>query len=106
MPRTARRQSRHLLVDFARAPVAEVVLAAQFPPGTVDLEAYGLFASAVRDELPRRTRQPLVPINEEKFDQPPAQSSIEIRLEGPTDLPRIIFESDDGVELVQLSLIG
>jgi uncharacterized protein (TIGR04255 family) len=91
-----------MLVDFARPPVAEVVLAAQFPPGTVDLEAYGRFAREIRDELPRRTRQPLVPINEEKFDQLPAQSSIEIRLEGPTDLPRIIFQSDDGVELVQL----
>lgn len=102
MPRTDRRQSKYDLVDFAYPPVAEVVLAAQFPPETIDLEAYGRFASEIREELPRRTRQPLVPRNEERFEQPSAQPSIEIRLEGPTDLPRIMFESEDRVELVQL----
>lgn len=102
VPRTARRQSQHDLVDFARPPVAEVVLAAQFPAETIDLEVYGRFVGELREELPRRTRQPLVPRNEEKFEQPGAQPSIEIRLEGPTDLPRILLESEDRVELVQL----
>ncbi len=102
MPRTARRQSPHELVNFARPPVAEVVLAAQFPPKTIDLEVYGRFARELRDELPRRTRQGLVPRNEEKFDQRRAQASFEIRFEEPADLPRIVFESESRVELVQL----
>lgn len=102
VPPTARRQSQHELVDFARPPVAEVMLAAQFPSETIDLEVYGRFASAVRNELPRRSRQPVVPRNEERFDQRAAQASFEIRLEGPTDLPRILFESEDRVEVVQL----
>lgn len=45
------------------------MLAAQFPAETIDLEVYGRFANHVRDELPRRTRQGIVPRNEEKFDQ-------------------------------------
>ncbi|MFI5005586.1 MAG: TIGR04255 family protein [Solirubrobacterales bacterium] len=102
MPRTARRQSPHELVNFARPPVAEVVLAAQFPPETIDLEVYGRFARELRDGLPRRTRQGLVPRNEEKFDQRRVQPSFEIRFEGPADLPRIVFESENRVELVQL----
>ncbi len=102
VPRTARRQSPHELVNFARPPVAEVVLAAQFPPETIDLEVYGRFARELRDALPRRTRQGLVPRNEEKFDQRRAQPSFEIRFEGPADLPRIVFESENRVELVQL----
>jgi uncharacterized protein (TIGR04255 family) len=96
------REPQHELVDFARPPVAEVVLAVQFAAETIDLEVYGRFASEIRAELPRRTRQPLVPRNEETFGQPVAPPSIEVVLEGPTDLPRIMFESDDGVELVQL----
>jgi uncharacterized protein (TIGR04255 family) len=79
-----------------------VVLAAQFPPDTIDLEVYGRFARELRDELPRRTRQGLVPRNEEKFDQRRVQASFEIRFEGAADLPRIVFESEDRVELVQL----
>jgi uncharacterized protein (TIGR04255 family) len=74
----------------------------QFPPETIDLEVYGRFASAVRDRLPRRSRQPVVPRNQEVFDRPPAQAAFEIRLEGPTDLPRVMFESEDRTEVVQL----
>jgi uncharacterized protein (TIGR04255 family) len=79
-----------------------VVLAAQFPPKTIDLEVYGRFARELRDKLPRRTRQGLVPRNEEKFDQRRAQASFEIRFEEPADLPRIVFESESREELVQL----
>ncbi len=74
----------------------------QFPPDTIDLEVYGRFASEVRSDLPRRSRQSVVPRNEEKFDERQAQSSFEIRLEGPADLPRIMFESETRVEVVQL----
>lgn len=102
VPRSTRRQSPHELVDFARPPVAEVVLAAQFPADTIDLEVYGRFAGAVRGALPRRSRQTVVPRNEETFDGRQAQASFEIRLEGPTDLPRIMFESESRVEVVQL----
>jgi uncharacterized protein (TIGR04255 family) len=101
VPRSSRR-SRFNLVDFERPPVVEVILAVQFPADTVDLEAYGRFAQQIREELPRRTSQPLVPPVEETFDKPAARSSLEIRLEGPTALPRIVFESENGVELVQL----
>jgi uncharacterized protein (TIGR04255 family) len=101
-PRTARRQSQHELVDFARPPVAEVILAAQLPPDTIDLEVYGRFAEELRGRLPRRSRAPVVPRNTELFDQRPAQASFEIRLEGPTDLPRVLFESEDYTEIVQL----
>ena len=102
MPPAARRQSSHQLVSYERPPVAEVVLAAQFPPDTIDLEVYGRFASEVSADLPRRSRQPVVPRNEEKFDERQAGASFEIRLEGPTDLPRVVFESDDRQEVVQL----
>lgn len=102
MPGTTRRPSKHELVDFARPPVAEVILAAQFPPETIDLEVYGRFASEIRDDLPRRSRQSIVPRNEERFDQRPAQASFEIRLDAPTDLPRILFESESRAEVVQL----
>lgn len=74
----------------------------QFPPDTVDMEVYGRFAREVRDELPVRRRQPIIPPMEETFDKPPVQRSIEIQLEGPTSLPRTLFESDNGVQLVQL----
>lgn len=77
-------------------------MAAQFPPETVDLEVYGRFASEIRDALPRRSIQAVVPRNEEIFDQQQAQASFEIRLEGPTDLPRVLFESESRVEVVQL----
>jgi uncharacterized protein (TIGR04255 family) len=100
VPRSAR--SRFNLVDFERPPVAEVILAVQFPAETVDLEAYGIFAQQIREELPTRTRQALVAPVEETFDRPTGRSSLEIRLEGPTSLPRIVFESEDGVQLVQL----
>jgi uncharacterized protein (TIGR04255 family) len=102
VPPAARRQSSHELVSYEHPPVAEVVLAAQFPPDTIDLEAYGRFAGEVSAELPRRSRQPVVPRNEEKFDERQAGVSFEIRLEGPTDLPRVVFESDDRQEVVQL----
>lgn len=78
------------------------MLAVQFPDETVGLEAYGLFAQQLRQELPIRSGQAIVPPVEESFDRPPARSSLEIRLEGPTALPRIVFESEDGVQLVQL----
>lgn len=77
-------------------------MAAQFPSETIDLETYGRFASRIRDELPRRSRQAVVPRNDEKFDQPQVQASFEIRLEGQADLPRIMFESESRVEVVQL----
>lgn len=102
VPPPARRRSPHELVSFERPPVAEVILAVQFPPDTVDLEVYGRFAGEVREHLPLRSRQPVVPRNEEIFDQRSAQASFEIRLEGVTGLPRIIFESEDRAEVVQL----
>ena len=77
-------------------------MAAQFPPETIDLEVYGRFASQIRGELPRRSRQAVVPRNEETFDKPQVRASFEIRLEGPMDLPRIMFESESRVEVVQL----
>jgi uncharacterized protein (TIGR04255 family) len=55
----------------------------------------------LRRELPRRSRQPLVPRNEERFDQQRAPS-FEVRFEGPTDFPRVVFESANRVELIQL----
>ena len=78
------------------------MLAAQFPAETIDLEVYGRFASAVRDELPHRSRQAVVPRNEEQFDQRQVHASFEIRVEGAEDLPRIMFESHSRVEVVQL----
>jgi uncharacterized protein (TIGR04255 family) len=89
-------------VSFERPPVVEVVLSAQFAPETVDMEAYGQFAGEVRRELPVRQRQQVVPSMEEAFDTVPPQRSMEITLEGPTSLPRITFESKDGVQLVQI----
>jgi uncharacterized protein (TIGR04255 family) len=105
VPQTARRRPLYELVDFERPPVAEVLLATQFPADTIDLEVYGLIAGKIRDELPRRSRQGVIPRNEERFDQLdklPAQASFEIRMEGPADLPRILFESQSGDEVVQL----
>jgi uncharacterized protein (TIGR04255 family) len=105
VPPTAPSRPQHEFVDFERPPVAEVMLAAQFPAETIDLEVYGRFANHIRDELPRRTRQGIVPRNEEKFDQldqRPTQALFDIRLEGPAELPRVLFESEDGREVVQL----
>jgi uncharacterized protein (TIGR04255 family) len=78
------------------------MLAAQFPPETIDLEVYGRFASAMRADLPGRSRQAVVPRNEETFDQRQFRPSLEIRVEGQTDLPRIMFENESHVEVVQL----
>ena len=105
MSPTARRRPRHDLVHFERAPVTEVLLAAQFPADTIDLEVYGRIASQIRGELPRRSRQTIVPRNEERFDEQDrliSQASFEIRMEGPADLPRVLFESQRGDEVVQL----
>ncbi len=102
MPRQPRRPSRFNLVEFERPPVVEVILSVQLPADTVDLEVYGRFAQETREELPRRSRQPLTPPVEETFDRPRAHRSIEIHLEGPDSLPRITFESENGVQLVQL----
>ena len=102
MPRQPRRPSRFNLVDFERPPVVEVVLSVQFPPDTVDMEVYGRFAREVREELPVRRRQPIIPPMEETFDRPAVQRSIEIHLEGPASLPRTLFEGENGVQLVQL----
>jgi uncharacterized protein (TIGR04255 family) len=89
-------------VHFERPPVAEVILATQFDPDAVDIETYGRFAEQIRRELPVRARQELVPSVEETFDRPPVMGSLQIRLEEQAPLPRILFASEDGVELVQL----
>ena len=102
MPHEPRRPSRFNLVDFERPPVVEVVLSVQFPPDTIDVEVYGRFAREVRDELPVRHRQPMIPLVEETFDKPAVRRSIEIHLEGPASLPRTLFEGENGVQLVQL----
>lgn len=102
MPRQSRRPSNYDLVSFGHPPVAEVALAVQFAPETIDIEAFGRFARGVRDDLPTRRRQPVAPAMEETFDRVPATSSIQFRLEAPTELPRTWFLSEDGVQLVQL----
>jgi uncharacterized protein (TIGR04255 family) len=102
VPRQSRRPSKYDLVSFGHPPVAEVALAVQFAPETIDIEAFGRFARGVRDDLPTRQRQSVAPPMEERFDRVPATPSIQIRLEAPTELPRTWFLSEDGVQLVQL----
>lgn len=102
MPKQARRTSKYDLVSFKHPPVAEVALSVQFAPETIDLEAYGAFAHAVRSDLPRRYSQPVLPPMAETFDRLAPAPSFEIHLDAPTSLPRTWFQSSDGVQLVQL----
>lgn len=102
MPSQARRSSEHDLVSFEHPPVVEVALSAQFPPETVDEEALGLFAHQVREQLPTRQRQPVVPAMEETFGVVPALPTFEIHLDMPANLPRTWFLSSDETYLVQL----
>lgn len=74
----------------------------QFPPDTVQIEAFGRFAREVREELPIRQRQPVVPPMVESFDVAAVTPPIQFHLEDPASLPRIWFQSEDGHELVQL----
>lgn len=90
------------LVSFEHPPVEEVALSAQFAPETFDVEAFGRFATEVREELPERQRQPVLPPVRESFERITAAPSMEIRLEPPTAHPRMWFLSSDGVQLVQL----
>lgn len=96
------RRSSYDLVSFTKPPVAEVALTVQFDRDTVDLEALGFFSQRVRDEFPIRQNQPLLPAITETFDLASATPSIEIRFEAPNSLPRLWFQSESGVELIQL----
>lgn len=92
----------HDLVSFDKPPVAEVALSVQFASDSIDVEVLGLFSREVRAELPVRQRQPMALPMVETFGRVPAMPSFEIHLEGPTSLPRTLFLSEDGVQLVQL----
>ncbi len=74
----------------------------QFAPQTLDVEAFGRFAAEVREELPERQQQPVLPPMTETFEQVAAMPPLEIRLEPTMGLPRMWFLSTSGVELAQL----
>lgn len=79
-----------------------MALSTQFARDTFDLEAFGRFARETHDQLPERQQHPVLPPMVESFDPVMPPSSVEIRLEPATAMPRTWFLSNDGTELVQL----
>ena len=95
-------ESQYDYVSFDNPPVAEVALTVQFEAGTVGAEALGQFAMEVRAELPKRQHQMVAPAIAETFDKAIIAPPFEIQMESESQLPRTLFLSEDGVQLVQL----
>lgn len=92
------------LVRFARPPVAEVALTAQFREPVIDLATVGVFAEQIRKQFPNQSqRQPAAPIEPETFDQSPTPPPpFRIQFAQEVQLPRLWFESPNHDRLVQL----
>jgi uncharacterized protein (TIGR04255 family) len=92
----------HDLVHFARPPLAEVALTAQFAAPVVDVEVLAAFRTAVKRDLPRSEQHPVLPPMTESFDLAQQVPAFEIRFDTQAGLPRSWFISADGLRLVQL----
>jgi uncharacterized protein (TIGR04255 family) len=94
--------SEHDLVHYAKPPVSEVSLTAQFSRGVVDLEVLAAFRQAMRPEFPGYEQQPALPPMVESFDQPPQAPTFQVEFNPPSALPRTWFLTGDGTRLLQL----
>jgi uncharacterized protein (TIGR04255 family) len=92
--------SSRKLVDFDAPPVSEVVLSVQFVAPVVDISVLALFTTAVREQAPEITHQPVLPRMEETFDRPMLMPPFQI-VEQIAGLPRTWFSGPDGY-LIQL----
>ncbi len=96
-------RSPHDFVRFARPPVTEVALTAQFREPVVDLRTVGAFAEMVGRDFPNQSQQqPAESIDSETFDQVPNPPPFRIQLQPQVPLPRIWFESKNQERLIQL----
>ena len=92
------------LPEFARPPVSEVVLSVQFQPLTGLTAAHmGLFWSHIRDRFPNVQQQPpLPPVRPEDLRNLPPQVEFSVNMSAVPTLPRLLFISEEGNELLQL----
>lgn len=96
-------RSPHDFVRFARPPVTEVALTAQFAEPAVDLRTVGAFAEKIGRGFPSQTQQPPAPVIEpETFNQVLSAPPFRIQLQPQAPLPRIWFESKNQEQLIQL----
>ena len=92
------------LPDFATPPVNEVVLSAQFDP-LADLQAghLGLLWSRFRSMFPNVEQQPALPTQPpEDFSGVPRPIELQVQMLAQPPLPRLMFVSDRGTELLQV----
>ncbi len=92
------------LPDFARPPVVETVLSAQFEPlGRIRAAHFGVFWNQIRDQYPKTEERPPLDAVIERFPEP-ARHPVGLQLplvEAPL-LPRFWFTHRDENELIQL----
>ena len=85
------------LVDFDAPPVSEVVLERPSPVApVVDISVLALFTTAVREQAPEITHQPVLPRMEEMFDRPMLMPPFQI-IEQVAGLPRTWFSGPTAI---------